>query len=39
LIGDLLFASGMREYCVGRYFAAGWLAKDDFAIEFALKEA
>ena len=36
---DLLFSPGIREYCVGRDFAAGKFAKDDLAVGFALQEA
>jgi hypothetical protein len=39
LIDDLLFSLGIREYCVGRDFAAGRFAKDDLAVGFALQEA
>lgn len=31
LIDDFLFSPSMREYCVGRDFAAGRFAKDDLA--------
>jgi hypothetical protein len=37
-IDDLLFSPGMREYCVGRDFAAGRFMKDDLAVRFALQE-
>jgi hypothetical protein len=32
LIEDLLFSPGMREYCVGRDFAANRFAKDDLTV-------
>jgi hypothetical protein len=28
----------MREYCIGRDFAAGRFMKDDLAVRFALQE-